>query len=99
VVLGGKTDIQDVLVMFPVRLLCDTCKLAGLTGFTAHSYQYTFEPNPHWSEFYASSTEIQAYLARVVEKYGVARFVKTSHKVIRCTWNESAKKWYGLDSY
>ena len=33
-------------------------------------------------------------MARVVEKYGVSRFVKTSHKVVKCSWDESAKKWY-----
>jgi cation diffusion facilitator CzcD-associated flavoprotein CzcO len=64
--------------------------------FTVHSYQNTFEPNPHWSEFYASSTEIQTYLAHVVEKYGVSRFVKTSHKVVECSWGENVKKWYVL---
>jgi cation diffusion facilitator CzcD-associated flavoprotein CzcO len=60
----------------------------------AHSYQYTFEPNPTWSAFYAPAAEICKYLHRVAEKYGVMRYVQLSHKVISCRWDDSAKKWY-----
>ena len=34
----------------------------------AHSYQYSFEPNPNWSAFYAPAPEIRAYLEGVREK-------------------------------
>src|SRR3982074_2897953 len=60
----------------------------------AHSYQYTFEPNPSWSAFYAPAPEICKYLHKVAEKYGVMRYVKTLHKVLDCNWDENAKKWY-----
>lgn len=70
----------------------------GLIGcacdIPSHSYQYSFDPNPDWSAFYAPAEEICAYLHRVAEKYGVLRHVKTSHKVTECRWNEDAKKWY-----
>ncbi|EXJ79534.1 hypothetical protein A1O3_07813 [Capronia epimyces CBS 606.96] len=60
----------------------------------SHSYQYTFEPNPRWSGFYAPSQEICQYLQNVADKYGVPRFVKLSHKVVACVWDDSRKKWY-----
>lgn len=60
----------------------------------AHSYQYSFEPNPRWSAFYAPAAEIRGYLHGVAEKYGVLRHIKTNHKVIECVWDESAKKWF-----
>lgn len=59
----------------------------------AHSYQYSFEPNPKWSSFYAPAEEICEYLTGVATKYGVQRFVKLSHKVQSCVWDEEAKKW------
>ena len=60
----------------------------------AHSYQYSFEPNPHWSGFYAGAEEICEHLQRTARKYGVDRSVKLKHKVVRCEWREEDKKWY-----
>jgi cation diffusion facilitator CzcD-associated flavoprotein CzcO len=60
----------------------------------AHSYQYSFDPNPHWTNFYAPSKEIREYLGGIAEKYGVNRYVKLSHKVTSCIWDDAVKKWY-----
>ncbi|PVH68350.1 FAD/NAD(P)-binding domain-containing protein [Cadophora sp. DSE1049] len=59
----------------------------------AHSYQYTFEPNPHWSAFYAPANEICNYLTMVADKYGVNRFVRLSHRVTSCEWDDNIKRW------
>ncbi|KAF2104348.1 putative monooxygenase [Rhizodiscina lignyota] len=59
----------------------------------AHSYVYSFEPNPYWSNFYASAPEIQQYLEGVAKKYSVGRFVKCSHKVVGSSWDQDRKKW------
>ena len=60
----------------------------------AHSYQFSFNPNTHWSALYAPAPEIQAYLASTVKKYSVDRFIKLSHKVEECNYNESTGKWH-----
>ncbi|KAK8030091.1 hypothetical protein PG993_011382 [Apiospora rasikravindrae] len=60
----------------------------------SHSYQYSFDPNPDWSNLYAPQREICAYLQRMATKYGVMRFVKLSHEVESCRWDEGAKKWH-----
>ncbi|GAW17271.1 hypothetical protein ANO14919_067260 [Xylariales sp. No.14919] len=59
----------------------------------AHSYQYTFNPNPDWSSFYAPGREICAYLQNTAEKFGATRFIKLSHEVVSCTWDDEAKRW------
>ncbi|KAI0814404.1 flavin-binding monooxygenase [Xylaria sp. FL0064] len=59
----------------------------------AHSYQYTFNPNPDWSSFYAPGNEIRKYLQDTAEKFGAIRFIKLSHEVLSCTWDDSTKKW------
>ncbi|SCO92684.1 related to monooxigenase [Fusarium oxysporum] len=60
----------------------------------AHSYQYTFNPNPNWSNFYAPGAEIQKYLQHIAEKYGATRFFKLQHQVEECIWDAAQKKWY-----
>jgi hypothetical protein len=64
-----------------------------LIGLTAHSYQYTFAPNPNWSSFYAPAQEIREYLESVVQKYAVDRFIKCSHKVVDARWDDKRAKW------
>ncbi len=64
----------------------------------AHSYQYTFSPNPHWSNLYAPGREIQQYLQGVAEKFGATRFIKTSHRVDNCSWDATEKKWFAKDA-
>ncbi|KAF2281439.1 FAD/NAD(P)-binding domain-containing protein [Westerdykella ornata] len=60
----------------------------------SHSYQYSFEPNHHWSSLYAPSREIQAYLESVAKKYSADRFIKLSHEVTNCRWDDEAAKWH-----
>ena len=60
---------------------------------TAHSYQYSFNPNPSWSSMYSPASEIQAYLAATVKKYSVDRYIKLSHEIKSCTWDAAASKW------
>ncbi|KAH8689850.1 hypothetical protein BGW36DRAFT_440544 [Talaromyces proteolyticus] len=60
----------------------------------AHSYQYTFAPNPDWSQFYAPAAEIREYLESVVRRYSVDRFIKPLHKVIDARWIEDTSQWH-----
>ncbi|AEO65458.1 uncharacterized protein THITE_2112471 [Thermothielavioides terrestris NRRL 8126] len=59
----------------------------------SHSYQYSFAPNPHWSNLYAPGSEIQKYLEGVAERFGAMRFIKTRHRVDHGEWDDAAKKW------
>lgn len=59
----------------------------------SHSYQYSFEPNHSWSSLYAPAPEIQAYIARVATKYSVDRFIKLSHEILKCHWDDATAKW------
>jgi cation diffusion facilitator CzcD-associated flavoprotein CzcO len=61
---------------------------------TAHSYQYSFEPNHSWSSLYAPAREIQAYLEHTAKKYSADRFIKLSHQISSCTWDDKTAKWH-----
>ena len=60
----------------------------------SHVYQASFEPNPNWSEFYASGQEILEYWKGIVAKYDVRKSLKLSHKVTEARFDEVECKWH-----
>jgi len=59
----------------------------------AHVYTFPFEPNPDWSTFYASGSEIWSYIKRTSDKYGLAERIQLQSKVVQATWDEPSSKW------
>ncbi|KAH8801392.1 hypothetical protein F5884DRAFT_824508 [Xylogone sp. PMI_703] len=59
----------------------------------SHSYQFTWEPNPHWDQFYSSAPEILQYFLRLARKHDLYRFIKLNHQVIHAEWQESEGIW------
>ena len=56
----------------------------GLTcDVPSHSYTYSFEPNPDWTRTMPPGAEIQAYFENVVEKYGLAPYLRFGQEVTR----------------
>ncbi|RDW73565.1 hypothetical protein BP6252_07472 [Coleophoma cylindrospora] len=60
----------------------------------SHAYQLTFEPNPHWTEFYAEGAEIHKYYQSVAEKYNVTSPLKLRRQVVRAVWSEGDSCWH-----
>ncbi|KAH0829681.1 putative sterigmatocystin biosynthesis monooxygenase stcW [Fonsecaea pedrosoi] len=54
----------------------------------AHAYVFPFEPNPGWSEFYASGPDILAYLENFVNKYRLQPFIKLNSRILGANWDE-----------
>ncbi|KAK6205760.1 hypothetical protein LQW54_008244 [Pestalotiopsis sp. IQ-011] len=59
----------------------------------SHVYQFSFAPNPDWSQFFASSAEIQAYLKRVAHDFDLERFVQYNTQVTHALWREETGTW------
>jgi cation diffusion facilitator CzcD-associated flavoprotein CzcO len=59
----------------------------------AHVYSFSFEPNPDWTHVYAGSQEIQSYLLRVVEKYGLRARLRLDTAITRAVFDERAGIW------
>ena len=59
----------------------------------AHTYVYPFEPNPEWSGYYSYSNEIDAYMHRCADKWGVHKYVQCNRQVDSATWDEDRSKW------
>ncbi|KAH6884857.1 hypothetical protein B0T10DRAFT_531035 [Thelonectria olida] len=59
----------------------------------SHCYQFSFAPNPYWSQFYASSAEIKAYLKAVARHFELEQFITYNCKVVSASWSEKSGTW------
>ena len=59
----------------------------------SHNYQFSWRPNPEWSNFVSPAAEIEAYLCGICEEENMAECIKTLHKVTAARWNESVGVW------
>lgn len=59
----------------------------------AEIYTFPFEPNPEWSSFYASGSEILEYIKRTVKKYDLDFCVQLNSAVTESVWDEASSKW------
>jgi cation diffusion facilitator CzcD-associated flavoprotein CzcO len=59
----------------------------------SHVYSLSFEPNPGWSRAFAESWEIQDYLLRVVEKWGLRRHLRLGTEIVAARFDEAAGSW------
>jgi cation diffusion facilitator CzcD-associated flavoprotein CzcO len=59
----------------------------------AHTYTFSFEPNPEWSGFYSYSEEIQRYMEGFYKRHELEPYMRFNTKVIEAAWNELEGKW------
>jgi 4-hydroxyacetophenone monooxygenase len=58
-----------------------------------HFYCYSFEPNDHWTEFFAQQPELQAYFKGVMKRHGITEHVRFSTQAISAAWDEPTSTW------
>lgn len=54
----------------------------------AHAYVFPFEPNPDWSEFYATGPEILQYMQNFVNKYQLLPYIRLNSRIMSAVWDE-----------
>lgn len=59
----------------------------------SHNYQYSWAPNPYWSEYYASQSEIQGYFEKAAADHGLLPYIRFGKKIVRAAWQEDEKVW------
>ncbi|KAI1828600.1 hypothetical protein F4861DRAFT_10683 [Xylaria intraflava] len=59
----------------------------------SHNYQFSWRPNPEWSNFFSPAEEIEQYLDRICKEEDMIDTIKTRHKVVGAWWNESRGLW------
>ncbi|BBZ36036.1 flavin-containing monooxygenase [Mycolicibacterium confluentis] len=63
-----------------------------------HFYCYSFEPDDHWTEFFAQQPELQSYFQGVMERHRITEHVRFNTTVHSATWDEAAGTWSVLTS-
>jgi cation diffusion facilitator CzcD-associated flavoprotein CzcO len=56
-------------------------------------YSWTAEQNPRWSRAFAGQPEIFDYMREVVERHGLAAYLRFGHDVRRLEWNAELRHW------
>ncbi|KAG9505080.1 hypothetical protein J7337_002046 [Fusarium musae] len=59
----------------------------------AHIYTFPFEPNPSWSQFYATGPEIWRYIKNTSDKYKLDEPVILNTEVVSSVWDDDTGKW------
>ncbi len=59
----------------------------------SHLYSFSFALNPDWGRTYAPQPEIEAYIKRVTDEFGLREFVETDCAVLDAAWDETADRW------
>jgi cyclohexanone monooxygenase len=59
----------------------------------SHLYSYSFELNPNWSRSFSPQPEIQDYLRRTAEKYGVLDKHLFGTTMTGADWDAAAQHW------
>jgi cation diffusion facilitator CzcD-associated flavoprotein CzcO len=59
----------------------------------SHAYSLSFEPNPGWTRKFSPSEEIQAYLLRLVEKWGLRAQLRLRTEIVEARFDEAAGAW------
>lgn len=57
------------------------------------TYSYSFEPNPHWSRWYAPGSEIKRYADHVADKYDLRRHMRFDTVVEGAYWDDDSQLW------
>jgi phytoene dehydrogenase-like protein len=59
----------------------------------SHLYSYSFEPNPDWSRTFAPQAEIQRYMARCAEKYGLMPHIRLNCAITDARFDAGSASW------
>jgi cation diffusion facilitator CzcD-associated flavoprotein CzcO len=59
----------------------------------SHLYSFSFALNPDWTRRFAPQAEIQGYLKRCAEQFGIIPHIRFGHDVLGARWDSAANEW------
>jgi cation diffusion facilitator CzcD-associated flavoprotein CzcO len=57
-------------------------------------YSFSFAPNPHWTRSFSPQPEIQDYLCRVADDFGLRPHLRFNHEVRQARFDEATGRWH-----
>lgn len=65
----------------------------------AHAYTYSFAPNPEWSSFLASGSEIQGYFEDVVSRHQIEPLIRFNTEIEEARFDDVSQQWTLVDQH
>ncbi|KAK9418208.1 hypothetical protein SUNI508_08402 [Seiridium unicorne] len=59
----------------------------------SHNYQFSWRPNPAWSNFHSPAEEIRQYLCQICKDEDMMDSIKLGHQVAGAWWDETRGVW------
>jgi cation diffusion facilitator CzcD-associated flavoprotein CzcO len=93
-----KRGITDFVILEKASQLGGTWRENTYPGCAcdvpSHLYSFSYAPNPDWSRVFSPQPEIQAYLLRVAQEFGVMAHVQLDTEVEEARWSDDAQRWF-----
>lgn len=92
-----RSGVEDFVVLERASELGGTWRDNPYPGAAcdvpSHLYSFSFAPNPRWSRSFSPQREIQDYLVRCAEQYGIRRFIHFDTPLASARWDAAAEVW------
>lgn len=92
-----KQGLEDLLIVEREDDLGGTWHVNHYPGLAVDiasvTYSYSFEPNPHWKNWFARGPELKAYAEHVAEKYDLRRHMEFGISAEGARWDDEAQHW------
>jgi cation diffusion facilitator CzcD-associated flavoprotein CzcO len=59
----------------------------------SHLYSFSFALNPDWTRLCSPQAEIEEYLQRVANEYGIPPHIRFGHEMLESAWNDERRLW------
>jgi 4-hydroxyacetophenone monooxygenase len=59
-----------------------------------HLYTFSFAPNPEITRYFAKRDEVQAYLRKLVDEYGIRPHIRFRTEVVEARYNGTDNNWH-----
>jgi cation diffusion facilitator CzcD-associated flavoprotein CzcO len=60
----------------------------------SHLYSFSFAPNPDWSSSFSPQAEIQDYLRRTTDDFGIRPHLRLGAEVRHARWDDARERWH-----
>jgi cation diffusion facilitator CzcD-associated flavoprotein CzcO len=60
----------------------------------SHLYSFSFAPNPDWSSSFSPQPEIQDYLRRTTDDFGIRPHLRFGAEVRHARWDDARERWH-----